>query len=333
MVSVAERAGVSKSLVSLVMRDSPRVSDASREAVLKAAKELGYRPNLNARGLAEKRTHTLGVLIFDLHNPFYAEVIDGLQEQAHEDGYRILIGTGRRRAAEEEEVLESFLQQRVDGVVLLSPIVERGILLSAAEEVSTVILARHGRLVPHADSVVTDEQAGTRLAVDHLIGGGHEAIAHIDGGEGASASERRCGYEAAMTDAGLGELIRIETGSFTDEGGYTGMQALLAGGEPPTAVLAANDLAAVGAMTAAEEHGLRVGEDLALVGYDDSYLARIPHISLTSVAQPRFEMGRLAFEAFKRRSGNPNRRAMRIVVEPKLVVRRSTAPAPSGARR
>lgn len=333
MVSVAERAGVSKSLVSLVMRDSPRVSDASREAVLKAAQELGYRPNLIARGLAEKRTRTLGVLIFDLHNPFFAEVIDGLQEQAHEDGYRLLIGTGRGRAEEEEEVLESFLQQRVDGVVLLSPIVERSVLLGAAQEVSTVIMARHGKLVAHADSVVTDDQAGTRLAVEHLIGLGHEAIAHIDGGEGASALERRLGYEAAMADAGLTELIRVEPGSFTDEGGHAAMQVLLAGEEPPTAVLAGNDLAAVGALTALEEHGLRVGEDLSLIGYDNSYLARIPHISLTSVAQPRSEMGRLAFDAFKRRSANPNRRATRIVVEPKLVVRGSTGPRPSGAGR
>jgi DNA-binding LacI/PurR family transcriptional regulator len=328
IVSVAERAGVSKSLVSLVMRGSPKVSEARREAVLEAARELGYRPNLIARGLAEKRTRTLGVLVSDLHNPFFAEVVDGLQERARDDGFRILIGSGRQDAEEEREALESFLEQRVDGVVLLSPVVKRNVLTSAAEEVPTVVVARHGRPISHADSVVTDEQVGTRLAVEHLTELGHTRIAHIDGGEGASAAERRRGYEEAMEEAGLGDRVRIEPGTYTGDGGYEGMLALLGDERPPTAVLAANDLAAVGALTALEERGLKVGEDVSLVGYDDSYLARIPHISLTSVAQPRLELGQLAFDAFERRFDAPGRRATKRVVEPRLVVRGSTGPPP-----
>jgi DNA-binding LacI/PurR family transcriptional regulator len=125
IISVAERAGVSKSLVSLVMRGATNVSEESRRAVLQAAEELGYRPNLVARNLAERRTRTLGVLVSDLHNPFFAGIVDAMQSAASGLGLRILMGTGRRDSAEEAEVVESFLQQDVEGLVLLSPVVGR----------------------------------------------------------------------------------------------------------------------------------------------------------------------------------------------------------------
>lgn len=322
--SVAERAGVSKSLVSLVMRGSPKVSEARRKLVLEAAEELGYRPNLMASGLAARRTLTLGVLISDLHNFFFADVVDGVQEEAHRNGLRLLLATGRLDSGEEGDAVDAFVQLRVDGMVLLSPVLGDEALARAAAAVPTVVVARYGKPPPRSDVIINDERQGTALAVDHLVGLGHRRIAHIDGGDGASALERRRGYEAAMGAHGL--ETAVAAGAYTHEGGYRAMGEILDGGEHPTAVFAANDLTAIGALTLLEERGLRVPDDMSLVGYDDTYLASIPHIGLTSVSQPRVEMGRMAVEAFERRFDRPDRRAGVQTVASTLAVRSSTAP-------
>jgi DNA-binding LacI/PurR family transcriptional regulator len=192
IATVAERAGVSKSLVSLVMRDAPNVSDARRQKVLDAAAELGYRPNLAARSLVERRTRTLGVLVNDLHNPFHAEVIDGLHEHAHERGLRLVLGTGRRDPAQETEVLESFLAQDVDGLILLSPALSQRSLACAARQVPTVVVGRDDLRAPRCDVVVNDDEAGGALPVDHLVALGHNRIAHISA-DGAGGPRRREG--------------------------------------------------------------------------------------------------------------------------------------------
>jgi DNA-binding LacI/PurR family transcriptional regulator len=325
---VAERAGVSKSLVSLVMRGAPNVSETRRQAVLAAAAELGYRPNLVARSLVERRTRTVGVLVSDLHNPFFPEVVDGLQRAAHERGLRALLGTGRRDAAEEADVVESFLQQHVDGLVLLSPVLSPRALAAAAATTPTVVVASRDVLAPHCDVIVNDDALGAELAVGHLAGLGHTRIAHISGGAGASAADRRSGYEAAMAHHGLAPDARIVAGDMTDGGGYAGARALLADGARPTAIVAPNDFAAIGALTALEEAGLRVPEDVSLVGYDNTYLASIGHISLTSVDQPRRHMGGLAVDALETRREQGDLRARTTLVTPHLVARKSSGPAP-----
>lgn len=322
--SVAERAGVSKSLVSLVMQGSPKVSEARRELVLKAAEELGYRPNLMARGLASRRTLTLGVLVSDLHNPFFADVVDGIQEEAHKNGLRLLLGTGRLNADEEREAVEAFIALRVDGMILLSPVFDGEALTEASAAVPTVCVARYGDPPPRSDAIINDERQGTALAVDHLVAQGHRRIAHISGGEGASARERCLGYQAAMKAHGLADEATVEPGAYTHEGGYEAMKRILDGRRHPTAVFAANDLTAIGALTLLEERGLRVPDDMSLVGYDDTYLASIPHIALTSVAQPRVQMGRMALEAFERRFEDRERRASVQTVASALAVRSST---------
>jgi DNA-binding LacI/PurR family transcriptional regulator len=305
---------VSKSLVSLVMRGAPNVSDGRRAAVLAAAAELGYRPNLVARSLVERRTRTLGVLVSDLHNPFFAEVIDGLQAEAHERGLRIVLGTGRRDPAEEAGAVETFLQQDVDGVVLLAPRMDG--IEDVAAAVATVVVATRS---PHADVIVNDDALGAELAVAHLVELGHVRIAHI---AAAGAAERRAGYESAMARHRLEPLI--SAGDVTDEGGYRGARTLLAGGRP-TAIFACNDLAALGALTALEEAGLSVPGDVSLVGYDNTYLASLRHIALTSVDQPGLEMGRLAVEAVDTRREQPEAPARVRLVTPHLEARASSA--------
>ena len=321
--NVAERAGVSKSLVSLVMRGSPHVSERRRQAVLKAARELGYRPNAVARSLVEGRTRLIGALVADLHNPFFAEFLDGLQESLHGEGLRMLVGSGRWDPLFEAEAVEAFLEMRVDGLVLLSVVPDS--LKEAAASVPVVVVGE--RDVEGVDIVVDDDELGARLAVEHLVHLGHRRIAHIEGAKSTTARYRRAGYEAAMHQYGLAEHIVVQPGDFTEEGGHRAALALL-GREPrPTAIFAPNDLVATGVLSAADECGLSVPGDVSIVGYDNTHLAAIRHISLTSVDQPRRDMGRVAAELLCARIEDPGRKARQTLVVPHLVVRSTTGPA------
>src|SRR5919201_123267 len=172
MEDVAREAGVSRALVSLVMRESPKVSEKRRIRVLAAAERLGYRPNAMARGLASRRTRTIGVLLNDLRNPFFAEMMDGVFEAADELDYRLLIGTGRREAAGERRAIEAFFGHRTDGLLLVSPRLPLGEILSIGRSTPTVLAARSLR-AGHVDSVANDDHAGATLAVRHLAELGH----------------------------------------------------------------------------------------------------------------------------------------------------------------
>lgn len=326
--TVAERAGVSKSLVSLVMRGSSSVSEARREAVLQAAQELGYRPNAMARSLVEGRTRLVGALVADLHNPFFVEFLDGLQEELHGAGLRLLLGSGRWDPAFAEETVEAFLELRVDGLVLLSTVPAATTLIDAARAVPIVIVGERDAAVTGTDVVADDGELGARLAVDHLVEFGHRRIAHVHGEPSAGAAAyRRAGYEAAMRRHGLTGQIHVAAGDFTEEGGYRATRALLATSPRPTAIFAPNDLAALGALTAADESGLRVPTELSIVGYDNTSLAAIGRVSLTSVDQPRRDMGRIAADRLSARMADPAKPTECSLVVPHLVARGSSGPA------
>ncbi|GLZ31476.1 LacI family transcriptional regulator [Lentzea sp. NBRC 105346] len=328
MEDVALRAGVSRALVSLVMRGSPKVSDLRRTAVLKAAEELGYSPHAMARSLASRTSTVLGVMVSDLHNAFFAEVVDGIDAVAREQGFDIIINTGGRSPTRERRALDSLLSFRPAGVALLSPVVPANAISKAAEQVPIVLVARSSR-VSNVDTVNDDGEQGCGLAIDHLVSLGHTRIAHLDGGEGTQAGPRRRGYIAAMTRHGL--TPQVVSSEYTDVAGARAIRGLISSDSLPTAILACNDFNAVGAISALEDAGLRVPSDVSVVGYDNTSLAALRHVSLTTIDQPRNEFGRLAAEALLQRVRGERTEPVRHLLHPSLVVRNTTAP-PGGDR-
>ncbi|GAA1990717.1 LacI family DNA-binding transcriptional regulator [Amycolatopsis minnesotensis] len=323
MEDVAARAGVSRALVSLVMRNSPKVSDHRRAAVRAAAAELGYEPHVMARSLASRTSTVLGVMVSDLRNAFFAEVVEGLDAAAQAAGFDLVLNTGGRSPSRERRALRSLLSFRPAGVVLLSPVIPASAIEEASRQCPVVLVSRTSR-ASTVDTVNDDGEAGAALAVDHLVSLGHRCIAHLDGGGAATAAARRRGYLRGIRRHGLEPLVvRSE---HTDTAGEKAVRELLGTNGPvPTAVLAGNDFNAVGAISAFEDAGLRVPGDVSVVGYDNTSLAALRHVSLTTVDQPRSEMGRLAVEALLERVRGERAEPVRHQLHPSLVVRSTTA--------
>jgi DNA-binding LacI/PurR family transcriptional regulator len=317
---VAARAGVSKSLASLALQGSPKVAASSREAILAAADELGYRPNRTASSLVRQRTHTIGVHILDLHNPVFAEILDGVQEGVRAHDYSTLLVSGGADPQTERREITRLLESRVEGLILIAHRLSDVDLQQIAREVPTVVVTWRTEGIAGLDSVSGDDMTGAQLAVDHLAELGHQRIAHVSGGDNRIALARRAGYERAMSDHGL-EPIVVD-GAFTEEGGYAGARSALAAGA--TALVVANDLAAIGSLAALRDGGLRVPADVSVVGYDGMRL--LESLDVTTVAQPLADMGRRAADLIMQRIADPARESVHDVVRTRLVARGSSGP-------
>ena len=332
MEDVAERANVSRALVSLVMNNSPQVSDEKRRSVLRAARELGYRPNLIARNLAQQRTHTIGVLVDDLRNPFFGEVVDGIEAEAAEHGLRVLILNGHRDAQRELGAVETFLQLRVEGMALVGARLGTDDLAQMGTAAPCVMVAS-GTVHPGIDTVGTDDRRGAELAVEHLAALGHTRIVHLDGGANVSAAERRSGYKSGMHTAGIGDLVDVRPAGDDEADALAVIDALLAEDDPPTAIFAFNDLLAAGALNRLDDAGMAVPGDVSLVGFDNTFISALRHLSLTTVNQPTLAMGRLAVGTLLQRLSDGSGEPIRHTLQPELIVRDTTGPPPNGGPR
>ena len=325
MEDVAARAGVSRALVSIVFRDVPGASDATRRRVLAAASELGYPPDRRASRLGRSRTRMVGV-VFAFDGDFHAEVVDGLYAAADEHGYEVVLSATTARRSE-RAAAAALLAERCEAVVLIGPRLPTREIAELAQRVPTVVLLRHLRLAT-VDTVRTDERAAMDLLVGHLAGLGHERIVHVDGGSAAGAAQRRQAYRSAMTAHGLEPVVR--PGGIGEEAGAEAADHLLdaAVRHRPTAVAAFNDRCALGALHRLRAGGLQVPADLSLSGFDDIPAAAYRHLDLTTVHQDADRLGRLAVDRLRARLDHGRPPAAPMLLTPRLVVRGTTAPPP-----
>lgn len=323
--TVAARAGVSKSLVSLVLKGSPSVRPHRREAVLKAMAELGYRPDPTARSLAERRTRTVGVVLDDLANPWYVDLLAGLRLVLHEHGLRPLLADGRS----ESDAVNAMAGLRVEGLLLVGTPSDDTVsqVAELGASVPVVIAGTREPRLPTIDGVANDDEVGARMATQHLLDLGHERIAHIMG-EGAVGRIRCAAFEETLSASR--RPAQAVTGDWTEATGYRVALQLLDHPDRPTAIFAANDLSAVGVLAAADELGLRVPEDLSVIGYDNTVFSRLRRLSLTTVDAHIDEVGRVAGELLLERlesTDDPPEEAQAAnrLLKPTLVPRTSTA--------
>jgi DNA-binding LacI/PurR family transcriptional regulator len=322
MEDVAQRAGVSRALVSIVFRGVPGASPATRERVMRAAGELAYRPDQRARLLGRSRTRMVGVA-FGLHDEFHAEVVEQLYLAVDGTGYELALGAVAP-ARDERRAVQSLLDYRCEALILVGPALPRAAIEELAGRMPVVVVARALRSRA-ADVVRTDDVAGARLAVEHLAGLGHRSIAHVDGHRAPGAAERRRGYSAAMRDLGLDAYVRVIPGGLTEQDGERAAARLLAG-PLPTAVTAFNDHCAAGLMAAARARGLRVPGQLSLAGYDNSHVASLSTVTLTTVAQDAPALARAAIGLALAEHEPGRRAAPETVLPPRLILRLTSAP-------
>jgi DNA-binding LacI/PurR family transcriptional regulator len=319
---VADRAGVSRALVSIVMRDAPGASDQTRERVRRAADEIGYRPDPRARRLRQLRTRLLGVT-FTVGQEFHADLVDGVYAAADACGYDVVL-SGVTPHHDERRALRTLFDDRCEGVLVIGSVLPATELVHLSERSPVVVLTRRVRGV---DAVRSDDTAGGVLAVEHLHGLGHRDIVYLDGGRAPGAAQRRRGYLHAMRAVDLPE--RIRSGGLTERDGADAAAALLASADPlPTAIFAFNDRCALGVLDVLLRAGVQVPGVVSVVGFDDSPLAGLAHIGLTTVRQDSQALSRAAVERLVARldGGATDAAVIDIVREPGLVVRRSTAP-------
>lgn len=326
---VAREAGVSYATVSRALNDHPEVSDETKKRIMKIALEMGYQPNAIAQGLVKKETKTVGLIIPDITNPFFPEVARGIEDAAVEAGYTIFLCNTNWNAQREERYFDVLIQKQVDGLII-GPSSEEVSHLGKvlASGIKTVFISR---AINHTNgtSIIIDNILGAKQAVEYLIQRGHQRIAFIGGQEDISTNrERLQGYTQALNNNGLAlDESLIKTGSFKRDSGYFIMNQILKSDDcnRPTAVFAANDLLALGVIQAVKENGLSIPEDVAVVGFDDIEFASLPEIQLTTVSQPKYDMGKLAFSTLMELiRGGGYSSGRKILLDPVLVIRQTS---------
>ena len=323
MADVAREAGVSLMTISRVINDKGDVSPATRQRVLAIIERLGYRPSGIARGLATQRTGTLGLVLPDVANTFFANVARGAEQEAYARGYNVFLCNTNEDPQREIDLLQSLDEKRVDGVVLCSSRLQDAELRSLLSHHPAVVLVNRQIEGDGVCSVMIDDEYGGRLATQHLLQAGHRAVGFLAGPSlSQSGRQREDGYRAALSEAGLPDSPSwIRHCPPMVEGGLSAAKELLAAQPELTALLCYNDLVAVGVLRACVELGRRVPGDLAVVGYDDIPLADLVTPPLTTCRVPQYKLGEWAVQLLLDRIDGSESQCDPVVLRPQLVVR------------
>lgn len=341
IADVARRAGVSTATVSRVLAGVGQARPETRKRVEAAAVELEYRPSGIARSLKSRTTRTLGLIVTDIENPFFPELVRAIEDAARAAGYAVLLCNADDDPDREAAYLDLLVERRVDGVVIAASSLgshHREWLASPPLPVVLVNTTAHGVALP---AIVSDNLAGGRLAVEHLLESGHRRIGYLEAPRNPDSGDRLAGARAAFTAARrpTGDLV-LAAGEPGVAGGERATRELLARTPDATAVFAYNDLMAIGAMRAIKASGRQVPQDVSVIGFDDVALAAFVDPPLTTMAQSTAELGRWAFERLsmslsgspsgsQEHDGSETARAVEVVRLPvRLVIRQSTGPAP-----
>jgi len=330
MKLIASIVGVDVSTVSRALNGSRRVKVETREAILTIARELNYRPNELARGLVTRKTNTIGIIVPEISNSFYAGVLMAIEKVLTAEGYSMILGLSHYETRAEKHYLDLFLSKKVDGLIFFSSIFLHLDKYSDLAETVPAVLVDFKDTTQNVDLIASDNIYGVKLVLDYLVSLGHRNIAFIT--DNVTTGDRLRAFKLYTKEYGLNCSDYIVHSEIKyEEGGYKSIEKLLSTGLIPTAVFCANDYMALGALKAIVENGLSVPEDISVVGFDDSTLLGFLIRSITTVRQPKYLLGEQAAKLLIRRIKENDGTGFfvpreKVVIKPELIIRDSTGP-------
>jgi len=324
---IAREAGVSIATVSNAINGKGKISQKRRREILEIMERMHYQPSVIASALMGKKTFTLGLLIPDVSNPFFAEIARAIEDQAHHSGYSVIICSTDNKDERIERYIKLLEQKSVDGIIIGTGIDNLEILKQLlSKSIPVAMIARDvDSLSLH--TVITDDFYGGTIAAEHLIGLGHRKLAVLaENLKVSSSRERVRGFKSALLEANIPfDDTNVVACDYKIEDGKRGAKALLRKGDRPTAIFCCNDMLAIGVLQAAKDEGLQVPGDLSVIGFDNTILSNVVNPPITTVAQPMEYMAKLVFELIVSNLENDLAPKKRIVLRPELIVRESTA--------
>lgn len=326
---VAATCGVAISTASNALAGRDCVTEETRQRILDVAKELGYRPSAVARSLRMRRSWTIGLLVGDITNPFFPELVRGAEDAAAAHNYNLILCNTDYRIEKQDAYLRHLRDKQADGVIMASQIAGSAVINEFINDALPFVMINQAFPGIDTDYVGVDNVHGVGVLCDHLWKLGHRRIAFIKGREGSTAAADRFeGFANAMqARAGGVDEALLEQGDYSYVSGATGTRRLLAREHRPTAIVAANDLMALGALEAAAAEGLKVPEDISIVGIDDIFVSSLPSVNLTTLRQPKWELGAAAVRLILDREKSKSAGLKRVMIKPELILRATTGPA------
>ncbi|SKA91168.1 transcriptional regulator, LacI family [Caloramator quimbayensis] len=319
---IAKILNVSYATVSKALSDRDDISEEMKAKVRKVAEELNYKPNYIARGLVKKETKTIGLIIPDITNPFYSEIAMAIEETVNKEGYSVFLCNSNWKNSNENDYINLLTSKKVDGIII-APIGEESLNLESVD--IPIVIVGTKKSYNNQNYVVIDDEKGGYIAVKHLIKQNCKKIMFVGGKQNVQSNKQRLeGYKRALIESNyeINEQY-IRSGNFKQESGYLIMKKVFNDGIIPDGVFAGNDLLALGVMRSALDFGLKIPDDIKIVGFDDIPFASLPEISLTTILQPKYKMGEHAANMLLSKIKNPEINCENIILKPKLIKRKT----------